>query len=141
MHNKYLYDDEKSMTPGKVMVDVSFLLNGTGTISLSATSDGSAARGDVAALASVAYASATGKYTVTCAHPWRWLIGGTAQIQDDTSSDGARATIGAVSNENSATGAALTFVLWTMDKAGTLTNYTSRRCSLRLVFKNSLSGV
>jgi len=116
----------------RVYLDFFFLTNNTSTPLLS-TLDG-------AGIDTVASFNRTGAgiIVVTLKDPFTKVIRAGAEL-DDTANDGAYATVGNIANEGTNSGIAFTIRL--RAAAGTLTDYTGRKCSVGLVLKNGNWGV
>jgi hypothetical protein len=134
-----LHPDVKASGSALAILDFSFVLNGTGAISLATSAAGTQLRGAGAILpgGSIVYQASTGLYLITLGlnQTYRYITAKFAEIEDASSSDGARAVLGAPANEG--TNSQITIPLATYSAAGSLTNYTSRRCSVVLFMKNS----
>jgi len=119
---------------GRVYLEFSFLANGasnpTGTNGVG-TVDGADA------VASISL-SATGTYTVTLKDNFNKIIYATAEI-DDSVPDGAYATVGLVSGENTAN--PLVFKVYTRAAGGSATNMAAnRRVQVSMALRNGNWG-
>lgn len=140
MSSRSLFNDGRTSFPGQVQVDFSFLLNGTGPITIAKTATGTGYRGGgLLPGGSVVYQGSTGVYMVTLGqgYSFRYVVYPMADL-DDTVNDGAYATVGSVLNEG--TNTSIAFTLYTRAAAGTLTNYSARRCRVSMSCENSASG-
>jgi hypothetical protein len=130
-------DTGHNYSKGLVYLDFSFLTNGASNPV--AGSMRGVTLGDV--VATIVYA-ATGKYTITLSpkENYRYIVDKFADLEDISSPDGAYASIGNVTNEGSAT-VGPSFVVSTFSAGGALTQYTGRRISVNLCFKDSSVGI
>jgi hypothetical protein len=130
-------DTGHNYSKGLVYLDFSFLANGASNPT--AASFRGITLGDVVLTCTYA---ATGKYTITLSSKenYRYIVDKGVDLEDISSPDGAYASIGNVTNEGSAT-VGPSFVVSTFSAAGTLTQFTARRISVWLCFKDSMVGV
>jgi hypothetical protein len=117
---------------GRVYLDFFFTLNGTSNPAL--TSLDGAGIDTILSLTR----TGTGLITVALKDPFVKVIRAGGEI-DDTANDGAYATVGALANEGTNVG--ITFGIRTRSAAGTLTDFSSRKCSVGLVLRNGNWGV
>lgn len=134
MANRNMAGPKTTAIVGDVSLDFSFACNNTSDPVTTSF------RGATTFVSSVAH-SATGRYLVTLADTYRYSITSVPSLDDSaTGGDGGYATIGAASNEGSAT-LPLTYVVHTRNAAGTETDFASpRRLGLKLCLKNSSVG-
>jgi len=90
----------------------------------------------VDAVASLAR-SGTGVIVVAMKDAFVKCIKASAEL-DDSANDGSYATVGTLTNEGTSSG--LTFTIRTRVAAGTLTDFTARKCGVSLVLKNGNWG-
>lgn len=130
-------DAGRNYGKGIVYLDFSFLTNGASNPT--AASMRGVTIGDV--IVSITYA-ATGKYTLVFSSKenYRYIVTKFADLEDVATPDGAYASIGNVTNEGSAT-VGPTLVISTWSAGGVATQYTGRRISVTLAFKDSAVGV
>lgn len=128
------FENGKNYTKGMVYMDFSFLTNNTSN-PLNSTFRGAAEN-----IASITRSN-VGILVVTLLDQYRYVVDKYADLEDlNASDDGAYASIGAIQNEATA-GAQLSFNIYTRAAAGTKTDYTNRRVSVCISFKNSALGV
>jgi hypothetical protein len=131
MGNRTFSADTHSAGVGLVYLDFSFLANGASDPAKSSW------RGETSFISSIVH-SATGIYTVTITDAWRYAIAKYPDMEDlNSSDDGAYASMGPLQTEGSA---GATFKLYTRNAGGTKTDYSARRVSFSLCFKNSTVG-
>ena len=116
---------------GRVFCDFAFNTNNTSS-PLTSTLVGSG----VDVISSLSR-SGVGVIVVTLKDAFVKCIRASAEL-DDTANDGAYASVGTITNEG--TSAGLTFTIRTRVAAGTLTDFTARKCGVSLVLKNGNWG-
>lgn len=132
--------DGKTSFAGQVEIDFSFVVQGTGPISI--VPGAATLRGAEAILpgGSIVYAGSTGAYTVTLAlgRNYKYIVSKMADVEGTgAGADGAYAEISNVLNE--ATGLPIVFTVSTFAGGGAATTLTGRRVSVCLSAKNSSS--
>lgn len=130
-------DTRKGVGKGMVALDFSFLTNNTSAPLLTSL------RGADASWVASFTRNGAGDITVLLkpGAQARYVATKDVDMEDlNSSDDGAYATIGAVQNEAHAT-LGMSFKVYTRAAAGTKTDYTGRRVSVRLLLKNSTVGV
>ena len=116
---------------GRVYVEFSFTTNNTAT-PLTSTIDGI----PTSFVASF-NRTGVGVIVVTLTDSFNKCITATADL-DDTANDGAYATVGNIANEGTSSG--LTFTIRTRAAAGTLADFTGRKCNVLLALRNTTAG-
>lgn len=129
--NRSLYPSQQCGV-GIVNLDFSFATNGASN-PLSSTF-----RGAVEMIQSVTYV-ATGKYTILLKDKYRYVVAGSADLEDIASPDGAFASLGSASATEGSAGP-ISIVVSTFTAGGVLTAYSTRRVRMSLVLKNSGVG-
>jgi|SRR5579859_3393895 len=141
MPGRATHPDARDSSAAMVYCGFSVLTNGSSNPIITTSATGTNLRGEGLLPTGSVVHSATGKYTVTMDvnYTCRYITRKWADLEANAAGDGAYATIAAPS-QGEGDGKALTFVVFTHNAGGTLTDFTGRRLVVELDLKCGAEG-